>query len=182
MDAFYTKAKPKVVDYNPLTHMSFYNQMPPPATYSPNPQKNITLSTYLDTPSKYPRSTSLAGKNIFSQTGNYTNRSPSIEKLSGNVTGDSPRYYKTRPKNKIADPISGEIKFFNIDRPRLENLDISHHKDKLTNDLDFDSVRRFHQQKGLLKSVDNIAGSLKKEVPYVPYVDPFILKRSLPNS
>ena len=178
MDSFYTKANPKVVDYNPLTHTPFYNQSTP-ITYPPSsPAKKIVLSNYLDSPIKYPRSTSLAGRNIFSQTGNYQRRSPSIDaKASSNP--DSPRYYKTRPKNKTIDPISGEVRIFNIDRPKLENLDFSYQKDKITNDFDFESIQRFNRQKGLLKSNDNIAGSLKKEVPYVAYVDPFILRSSL---
>lgn len=178
MDAFYSKAKPKVVDYNPITHMSFYNQPASPPPYSPGSPSRGPFSNYLDSPSKYPRSTSLAGKNIFSQSNSYKSpRSSTFETLNGNKSNpDSPRYYKTRPKNRIVDPISGEVKVFAIDRPRIENLDTGSGKDKLTNEFNYNTVKKFQQQKGTLKSLDNIAGSLKKEVPYVPYVDPFMLK------
>ena len=68
------------------------------------------------------------------------------------------------------------MKTYAIDRPRIENLDTSHHKDKLTNEFNYNTVKRFQQQKKLFKPTDNIAGSLKKDVPYVAYVDPFMLK------
>ena len=159
--------------------MSFYSQ-PPQLYNSPtDPLKRSTPSPYIYEPSRIPRPISLAGKNIFSNLGS---NSSSNKRLISNNNLDSPRYYKTKPKNKIIDPISGEIKIFNIDRPKIANLDISSQKDKLTNELDYESIKKFHQQKGLLKSLDSIAGSLKKEVPFVPYVDPFILKTSLANS
>lgn len=178
MDSYYTKSKPKVVDYNPLTHMGFYNQPSSPAPYSrESPSQKIALSSYLDSPQKYPRSTSLAGKNIFSSSGNNTNRSPSLEALRN--SDETPRFYKTRPKNKLVDPISGEIKIYNISRPKIENLDVSYNRDKITPDFDFNSIKMFNEKKTNLKSNDNIAGSLKKEVPFVPYVDPFILKSQI---
>jgi hypothetical protein len=172
MDAYYTKAKPKVNDYNPITHGGFYNQ--PPSPFIPSresPEKKLPWGTLAENPLKYPRSTSLAGKNIFS--GSSTSRSPSGLDVS---PGDSPRMYKTRPKNKVVDPISGEVKTYNIERPKIENLDLSYNRDKITNDFDADRIKRFAQIKAQLKSNDNIAGSLKKEVPFLPYVDPFILK------
>ena len=181
MDAFFPKAKPKVVDYNPITHMSFYNQPASPAPYSPGPQKREILSNYQSSPDKYIRSTSLAGKNIFSQSSNqYGDKfSPPFSKVSvkaSSSTPDSPRLYKTKPKNKTVDPISGEVKTYDISRPRIENLDTSYRKDKLTNEFNYNTVKMFQQQKNLFRPSDNIAGSLKKEVPYVAYVDPFMLK------
>jgi hypothetical protein len=179
MDSYYTKSKPKVVDYNPLTHMAFYNQSSSPQPYSrESPEKKLPLSSYLDAPQRYPRSTSLAGKNIFSNSGPSTSRTPIKDVLN---SSDSPRYYKTRPKNKVVDPISGEVRVFNIDRPKIDNLDVWHNRDKVTNELNYESVRKFNEKKMVLKSNDNIAGSLKKEVPFVAYVDPIML-RSMINS
>jgi hypothetical protein len=172
MEVYYTKGKPKVSDYNPITHGGFYNQPPSPFMPRESPEKKLPWGTLSESPQKYPRSTSLAGKNIFS--GSTTSRSPSG--LDKNNTVDSPRMYKTRPKNKVVDPISGEVKIYNIERPKIENLDVSYNRDKITQDFDTERVQRFAQFKAQLKSNDNIAGSLKKEVPYLPYVDPFILK------
>ena len=106
MDSFYPKAKPKVVDYNPITHMSFYNQTASPAPSSPNFQKREILSNYLDSPGKYIRSTSLAGKNIFSQSNNQHGNllSSPFAKVPVKVsssTPDSPRLYKTRRRTKL---------------------------------------------------------------------------------
>lgn len=173
MEAYYTKAKPKVIDYNPITHGGFYNQSASPVTpFRQTPDKKLPWSTLNESPMKYPRSTSLAGKNIFS--GNITSRSGSGLKLNNDI--DSPRFFKTKPKNRVVDPINGEVKIYNIERPKIENLDISYNRDKIMPDFDFKRVQQFRDMKAGLKSIDNIAGSLKKEVPFVSYVDPFILK------
>jgi len=173
MEAYYTKAKPRVIDYNPITHGGFYNQSPSPITpFRQTPDKRLPWSTLNESPMKYPRSTSLAGKNIFS--GNFTSRAGSG--LGVNKDIDSPRFFKTKPKNKVVDPIIGEVKFYNIERPNISNLDVSYNRDKITTDFDLKRVQQFRDMKAGLKGIDNIAGSLKKEVPFVPYVDPFILK------
>ena len=180
MEISYTKSKPKVADYNPLTHNSFYSEISATSAFSPQFKKNNPYKPYSFSP-EYTRSTSLANRNIFSHLSHYENKSNSIEETS-NSKQDSPRYYKTRPKNQILDPISGEVKKFNINRPKLENLDVFNQKDKLSNDLNLSSIQDFQAKKSLLKSVDNIAGSLKKEVPFLPYVNPFILRTSLSNN
>jgi hypothetical protein len=179
MDIYYTKSKPKVVDYNPLTHIPFYKQSSSPAPYSRDSQiKNLPINSYQNSPQKYPRSTSLAGKDIFSSLGIYTSRSASKDLLN---QSDSPRFYKTRPKDKVTDPILGEVKIFKIDRPKIQNLDLWRNMDKISNELNYESVKMFNDKKFMMKSVDNIAGSLKKEVPFVPYVDTIML-RSMINS
>lgn len=178
MDVFYSKAKPKVVDYNPLTHMGFYNQ---PYSQSPSPySRNSTdrLSPQIsskNSPLTFPKPISLAAKNIFA-TPAYQRKSPSIPEVSSE---DSQRFYKTRARNKVVDPISGEVKIFNIQRPKIESFDVSNNRDRLTNDFDYESILRFRDNKLKMKSNDNIAGSLKKEVPFVAYVDPYLLKNSI---
>lgn len=173
MEAYYTKAKPKVIDYNPITHGGFYNQSPPPMSpFRQTPEKKLPWSTLNESPQKYPRSTSLAGKNIFA--GSITSRSQSG--LDKSLATDTPRFFKTKPKNRVVDPIVGEVKVYNIERPKIENLDVSYNRDKISPEFDLSRVQRFREIKAGMKSIDNIAGSLKKEVPYVPYVDPFILK------
>lgn len=176
MDVYYSKSKPKVVSYNPLTHMSFYNQSSSPA---PNSRGSFDRQSppfsQLNSPSSYPKPISLVAKNIFA-TPSYNRKSPSSPDIS---TDDSQRYYKTRARNKVTDPISGEVKIFSIQRPRIESFDTSYNRDKLTNDFDYESILKFSDNKQKLKSNDNIAGSLKKEVPFVPYVNPYLLKNSI---
>ena len=172
MEAYYTKAKPKVVDYNPLTHIPFYSQSSSPSPYPVDYYKKTNWNNYSESPVKHIRATSLAGKNIFSQSSQSTNRFQSKADINGN--NDSPRLYKTRPKNKIVDPISGEVKVFNINRPRIENLDLFHYRDKLDNNFNNNSMFRLNDRKNI-KPMNNIAGSLRKEVPYVSYVNPIML-------
>jgi hypothetical protein len=95
------------------------------------------------------------------------------------TTEDNPRYYKTRAKSKIVDPISGEVKVFSVERPKIDGLDVNSLRDRLRNDLDFDSFQKFSELRSKNKSTDNIAGSLRKEVPFVSYVNPFVLKKSI---
>jgi len=176
MEVYYSKSKPKVVSYNPLTHTSFNNQSSSPAPNSRGSFDRLSPPfSQINSPSSYPKSISLAAKNIFASP-TYNRKSPSSPDISSD---NSQRYYKTRARNQIRDPISGEVKIFSVQRPRLESFDTSSNRDKLTNDFDYESILKFRDNKQKLKSNDNIAGSLKKDVPFVAYVNPYILKNSI---
>ena len=101
----YTKSRPKIQDYNPITHLSFYNQQPLSLENSPNPQLRSNLaSSYMYTPDKnispLPKSYS---KNIFTQSGTYITRNSSLD----GIKNDSPYYSKTKPRNKNAHEFNG---------------------------------------------------------------------------
>ena len=170
----FTKAKPKVQDYNPLTHTSFYNQK---STYS----TPLVYSKFGTTPQplspekSYKPIERTPSKNIFAQSGSMISRAISMD----NIKVNNALFSKTRPRNRITDPISGEVKIFNIDRPRIESLDISSPRDKISSDYNLGRIREFQSKKNLLKPQGTVSGSLRKEVPGVAYVDPFILKSTL---
>ena len=91
------------------------------------------------------------------------------------------KYSKLYCDNKIIDPISGETRIYKIERPKLEHLDTKPQIDKLTNEFNSSRIQDYQRQKKSLKATDNIAGSLRKEVPYLPYVNPFTLKSAFKN-
>ena len=173
----YTKANPKIQDYNPITHTSFYNQSP--TIYStPMPRIAPGSSYNYSTPDKnYQKFENVSKKNIFAQSGSYISRSASINGLGR----ESPLYSKTRPKDKIVDPISGEVKIFKINRPKIESLDTKANLDRLSNDVNVQSIQEFYARKNQLKPLSTVSGSLRKEVNNVPYVNPFLLRTSLNN-
>lgn len=174
----YTKSNPKIQDYNPLTHASFYSK---PQSLSPISQpKNSNLSNY-DSPKTPQRSIHLAGKQIFSYSPIKDLSSKSFESLSSKKI-ENPIYSKISYKNKVTNPISGEVKIFNLERPRLQYLDKDGFRDKFTEEINFKALEDFHKKKLRLKPQQNIAGSLRKEIPFVSYVNPFLLKSSLNNS
>ncbi|OMJ77411.1 hypothetical protein SteCoe_23013 [Stentor coeruleus] len=171
----YTKGSPKVQDYNPLTHTSFYN---PPSVFStPGYQSRLSppFSSLLNKSSdKSVMSISkVASKNIFAQSGYNISRSSSMDSFNRD-----PIYSKTRPKNRVTDPISGEVKVYNIERPKIESLDVNVFRDKLTSDNDYKPID-IQFKKNNIKAHDTMSGSLRKEVPGVAYVDPFQLKSSI---
>ena len=171
MEKYFTKAKPKVIDYNPITHTPFYNQPASPQPRSP-PSSKLSLISQNNSSPLGKRFTSIVAQNIFSSR-NTPTRSPSSFDIGKE---ESMRLYKTRVRSKITDPISGEVRVYKIERPRLEALDAYSMKDKLSNDFDYESVKRFSELKSKNKSTDNIAGSLRKDVPFVSYVNPYVLK------
>lgn len=170
----YTKASPKVQDYNPLTHTSFYNQ--PPIFSSPPSQSRLSPppSSFLNKSSDISSLPKVPSKNIFAQSGYNISRSVSIESFNRD-----PVFSKTRPRNRITDPISGEVKVYNIERPKVESLDMGGVRDKLISDTEYRPVPDITLKKNFIKAQDTVSGSLRKEVPGVAYVDPFMLKGSI---
>ena len=120
----YTKSSPKIQDYNPLTHTSFYDKNPIFLTPSLPPSLDVSSSMLLKSPEK-PKMLRAQSKNIFSTSG-Y-----SMMKSSSQLF-NKPNYAKTRLRNTVMNPISGEIKVFNIDRPRISSLDFTMWKEKFT--------------------------------------------------
>jgi hypothetical protein len=174
----YTKHSPKVQDYNPILHTSFYT---PPTfyTYSPPLKYGPPFSNIINySPEKNYEKLQVPRKNIFSQSGSFISRSASNQ----GIERDSPLFYKTKPRNKIIDPISGDVKVFDIARPKIESLDFGEKRDRLIKDSDFQSVSDFSVKKNLFKQLGTVSGSLKKEVPNVPYVNPFVLKTSFKSN
>jgi hypothetical protein len=177
MDTHYTKSKPKVVDFNPITHLPFYNQVVITPS-SPNSPTNLSTNLAEKNLDKYARSTSLAGRNIFSN--NYKNRLVSNEKNQNNRSFENPRFYKNKPKNIISDPISGETKFYQIQRPGPVDLKFSNFYEQAINEINFDASKKSEPPKVSHKFI-NYTGSPRKEVPNVPYINPFSLKKLLNN-
>lgn len=79
----------------------------------------------------------------------------------------------------MVDPISGEVKVYNIQRPKVESFDVSSFRDKLSSNFDIRAVKDFQMRKNMLKPQGSVSGSLKKDVFGVAYVDPYILKSTL---
>ena len=193
MDEKYTKSNPKIQDYNPLTHTLFYKETGSPSsslsptrlsskinkdlserksTVSPNRMLSNMKDYPIETPQvSFKRPTILAAKNIVPV-------NPLHSKSFEGIKPD-PKYFKTSQKNTVIDPISGNIRVYNIQRPKLQYLDKVYNKDKITNIINHDKINELNSFRSLGKVSSNIAGSLKKEVPNLAYVNPFLLKSYL---
>ena len=173
----FTKSHPKIQDYNPITHTSFYHKR---SANNPSPLPTYLQSQYfkqsqgspsLVTPEKnFLPVEMISRKNIFAQSGSHISRS-----LSNDIT----YFSKTRPRDRVVDTISGEVKVYDIRRPKIESLDSQHYRDKPSQDVDYNSLSSYQLKKSLLKPSASVSGSLKKEVLGVAYVDPYILKSTM---
>ena len=178
MDPKYTKSSPKITDYNPLTHMPFYRNVSESTSLSPVRDEQASFSPQKDPSIKrIYRPTYLAGKSIIPSALNSIH-SKSFEGLGSERSERSelPVYSKLSIKNTIIDPISGQIRIYNIRRPRLQYLDNMVRRDKASSDLDFASTDKFERNPIQMRGANNISGSLKKTVPMVPYVSQFAIK------
>lgn len=177
MEVKFTKSSPKIQDYNPITHTPFYANPSERSSLSPPKLPNGFSSPQRESPFKSTqRPTYIAGKNILPSPLNQKT-SRSIDFINKTQL-EIPKFSKLNGKNTIVDPISGEVRVYNINRPRLQYLDSDLRKDRANTQFNLDYCGDFKkkEQEKMLKPNDNISGSLKKPVQLVPYVNQYALK------
>ena len=154
---WYSKSRPKVSDYNPLTHSTFYTK-----------QGRATPDSFR---TSYALNFHAPGKSYSKPFANIAARGL---RSSSVQAGPSDRYYKTRPRNVFSDPITGVQRQVSVPRNRIESLDTRVSRDRFPVSLSVDySLPSFTSS-----SKDRISGALRKDVPSVGYVNPFALKAS----
>ena len=158
---WFSKAAPKLLDYNPILHSPFYSHQAGSsfATNAPHLKQSRLQNN--------------------ASNRSYETRGPfSLGKQPANPLDTGDRLFKTRPKNTFSDPITGAIRRFDRRSQPLETLDIRINRDKCPRYLSPD-IRALQNKPN--QSVDRISGALRREVPSLTYVNPYQLK-SFSNS
>lgn len=114
MDVKYTKTNPKILDYNPITHVPFYS---PETVKQRNYRKSsLSISKYYRDDTLSPRPTCLVGRNIIQQS-NIHEKQPELLDFKQNPK------YQHRLRYYLDDPISGHITIY-----KLVNSSLSKYK------------------------------------------------------
>lgn len=180
MNVYYPKATPKVHDYNPITHSGFYSTPDTSLNKSYNPPKSskpfsnifsaeTSTSNYKDPiTGRFYRYKD--DRKTLSQTGSIrlNNSQPiDIDKYASIINPS--RLYKSKPKEFSPNPINGILR--NFESPKPSYMPLQSKPESSPPAFDF-------LQKNSSDLRDTIAASLKKPVPNVAYVNPYMLKAS----
>ena len=158
---WFSKATPKLLDYNPILHSPFYSH-----------KASGSFAT---------NASDLKQSRLQNNASNrsYESRGPfSLAKQPDNLLDTGDRLFKTRPKNTFADPITGAIHRFDRKAQPVESLGLRSNRDKCPRYLS-PEIRALQSKPG--QSVDRISGALRREVPSLTYVNPYQLKSITQN-
>jgi len=162
----YTKAKPKVNDYNPITHTPFYSPSPVPKQLPQSPRQAASNM-------RSPRETNPFARNSSQRSPLAYSAALSLSPSKNVYMSPAERRAKTKLRSNLFNPITGEKQEFKLQRPNLESLDIIQRKDRLPKKISEEPFPVYN-----LSNTKSASGSLKRLVPEVSYVNPYGLKYS----